>query len=46
MISFWKRVWLFAHNKMKDDHLYKYGFDTKCPNCETWASENDGIQNG
>ncbi len=41
-MTFWKRVWIYARMKMKEKHLHKYGMDTQCVNCRTWASENDG----
>jgi hypothetical protein len=39
---FWKWLKLFSTEKMKERHIHKYGMDTKCRNCHTWASENGG----
>ena len=37
-LKFWKKVYLFAEKKVRENHLKKHHNDIKCPNCNVWFS--------
>jgi len=42
--KFWLRIREFANNKVKKIYIKKFHFNIKCPKCETWTSEVNGVK--